>query len=884
MKRVRRKILYLILLSVICITAVLLYACDKGIQTESFTIVYTVQDGGRIEGISIQRVERGGNGTQVIAIADTGYEFVGWSDGKTDVARIDTDITEDRSIAAIFKKKMYTVEYTAEAGGSIVGVNRQQIKHGENGAKITAVPNAGYEFVGWSDGKTEAERTEINVIKGCTLTAKFRKKVLTVEYISETGGIIEGNCVQKISYGDIGTLVGAIPQNGYLFVGWSDGNTRTWRSEINVTENLTITAKFVKKEYTIEYVASAGGSVEGNVLQRIKYGENGVTVKAVPESTYEFVKWSDGIKTAERTETNVVYDNTLTAIFKKKTFKVRYESSHSSLGLIRDVNRNSNSGFFTFEVEYGMDAPEILAVAKKNQFMEDYEFFYWSDGCTAKERQDKNITSDVTYTAYFGFKADYLINGNVGGRIVGNTSQQVIFGEVGEVVKAVPDKGYVFMGWSDFKWEPERQDEPGVRLSLELCRNIEMIAYFEPEKKTFAYDYGYNEGANFSTAQITLNRSALSEVKFEIPTREGYVFCGWYADKDFLIRIANETGRYLYGYAAFSLETDTLYARWEKEDEKSDNHKVLMIFVDEVQAIMYSHKLQKDVAVNSRLSPLKYEYYKCIVEQLRKLLNEWFEGIQKFEVDAYFTNQVLTEGFVDVGGAYRLFSYEIKEMTDLVYKYHNTITVVNLGDYRDIIELGGGLSTIKDAYVNGQNILRGIGSTRTQEYIEALKNDEIEADQTILDTCLHELAHTAESYYKIDKIFEFHSAMHYAISQFGETNILNTIKPYLLGQFMVDGVPRGIPMEYWKHEMPIPFTCSIKTAGAGPLVVDGDIVDSQDYFRYPSCVIYGGDVSMEIKPKYGYRFVRWSDGVTTAKRYDRNVISFLEIEAIFEKI
>ena len=181
MKRVRRKILYLILLSVICITAVLLYACDKGIQTESFTIAYTVQDGGRIEGISIQSVERGGNGTQVIAIADTGYEFVGWSDGKTDVARIDTDITGDRSIAAIFKKKMYTVEYTAEAGGSIVGVNRQQIKHGENGAKITAVPNAGYEFVGWSDGKIQEESIDGRIYIGNG--RNYRGKLRTENFI-----------------------------------------------------------------------------------------------------------------------------------------------------------------------------------------------------------------------------------------------------------------------------------------------------------------------------------------------------------------------------------------------------------------------------------------------------------------------------------------------------------------------------------------------------------------------------------------------------------------------------------------------------------------------------------------------------------------------------
>jgi Na+/H+-dicarboxylate symporter len=44
-------------------------------------------------------------------------------------------------------------------------------------------------------------------------------------------------------------------------------------------------------------------------------GANGSAVTAVPNTGYRFVRWSDGVMTASRTDTNVTGDITVTAIF-----------------------------------------------------------------------------------------------------------------------------------------------------------------------------------------------------------------------------------------------------------------------------------------------------------------------------------------------------------------------------------------------------------------------------------------------------------------------------------------------------------------------------------------------------------------------------------------
>ncbi|MGG1556526.1 InlB B-repeat-containing protein, partial [Paenibacillus ferrarius] len=48
----------------------------------------------------------------------------------------------------------YTLTYTTGPNGTLSGTSPQTIASGGNGTAVTAVPNAGYHFLNWSDGST----------------------------------------------------------------------------------------------------------------------------------------------------------------------------------------------------------------------------------------------------------------------------------------------------------------------------------------------------------------------------------------------------------------------------------------------------------------------------------------------------------------------------------------------------------------------------------------------------------------------------------------------------------------------------------------------------------------------------------------------------------
>lgn len=68
----------------------------------SYTLTYTVDAKGSLNGVTSQTVDHGSDGTAVEAIPDTGYTFVEWSDSVTANPRTDTNVTSDITVMASF--------------------------------------------------------------------------------------------------------------------------------------------------------------------------------------------------------------------------------------------------------------------------------------------------------------------------------------------------------------------------------------------------------------------------------------------------------------------------------------------------------------------------------------------------------------------------------------------------------------------------------------------------------------------------------------------------------------------------------------------------------------------------------------------------------------
>ena len=280
----------LLVAAIITFIACLWVNVDRNKTIEnSHTVRYIAAEGGYIDGETEQLVEDGGSSDVVIARPNSGYEFAGWSDGVSAAGRRELYVHNNITVTAYFTptggttdpndpsdpsteapddKKTYTLHYTASGGGYILakdgtisGSVLQEVTEGDNGMRVTAVANTGYEFVRWSDGVTTATRTDSNVTSDITVTAEFRRIELTLTYTAGTGGSITGETSQPVLYGESGTAVTAVPEEGYVFVRWSDGVTIATRTDSNVTSDITVTAEFAP-DADYKPFASGDGSEE----------------------------------------------------------------------------------------------------------------------------------------------------------------------------------------------------------------------------------------------------------------------------------------------------------------------------------------------------------------------------------------------------------------------------------------------------------------------------------------------------------------------------------------------------------------------------------------------------------------------------------------------
>ena len=271
----RKNYIVVILFSVALIFALALF-CSCTVKT--YNVTYSASEGGTIAGIINQSVKEGENGTEVTAIPNEGYKFIKWSDGVIEVTRQEKNVAEDIMVTAIFNKLDYKITYHTDGGGTIAGQANQNIAYGENGTEVTAVPDEGYEFVKWSDGLTEATRQDKNVTENISVTAIFEKLTFNLGYVAGDGGYLLGNASQIIAYGESGTKVTAIPNDGYKFVKWSDGVTKDTRCDTEVNSVISVKAEF-------EFLFAGGEGTQLNPYKIENYTQL-LNMRYYPDKSY----------------------------------------------------------------------------------------------------------------------------------------------------------------------------------------------------------------------------------------------------------------------------------------------------------------------------------------------------------------------------------------------------------------------------------------------------------------------------------------------------------------------------------------------------------------------------------------------------------------------
>ncbi len=262
----------------------------------SYTLTYIAVTNGAISGTSPQTVNYGGSGTAVSPVPAPGCSFVNWSDGSTASPRTDAGVTSNITVTANFVINSYTLTYAAGTNGALSGATNQVVNFGTNGSAVTANPNSGYHFVNWSDGSVANPRTDANVTNNLTVTANFVINSYTLTYAAGTNGALSGATNQVVNYGTNGSAVSAVADVGYAFTNWSDGSLTNPRTDVNVTNDVSVTANFVANPAAAvvlslptngsSYVAPATVSLaavvttNGNVINAVQFYSNGTNLLA----------------------------------------------------------------------------------------------------------------------------------------------------------------------------------------------------------------------------------------------------------------------------------------------------------------------------------------------------------------------------------------------------------------------------------------------------------------------------------------------------------------------------------------------------------------------------------------------------------------------------
>ena len=150
-----------------------------------------------------------------------------------------TNVTANHTIDVQFAIDTYTLTYTAGANGSISGTSPQTVPHGGSGTAVTAVPDAGYHFVSWSDGGLTASRTETNVTADLSVSASFAVTLADQVAAAPAPGSAISNPTPCVTVPVVFTRTDATPVRAYTVT-------------IELSANLSLCgAQFVTAGYTL---------------------------------------------------------------------------------------------------------------------------------------------------------------------------------------------------------------------------------------------------------------------------------------------------------------------------------------------------------------------------------------------------------------------------------------------------------------------------------------------------------------------------------------------------------------------------------------------------------------------------------------------------------
>lgn len=337
--------------------------------------------------------------------------------------------------------------------------------------------------------------------------------------VIETQSIEEGNFVTK-------------PQDpvkeGYNFTGWNfDFNTP-------ITEDITITANYTLINYEITYELDGGINHAGN--HKIFTIKDSITLQNPTKAGYIFKGWytdSEFNNQITEIEQGTTGNRTLYAKWELETYTITYN-------LDDGINNSANPNIYTIEVD---------TITLQEPTKENYTFKGWyidNEFNNQITNIEKGTMGDIILYAKWE-EVSYIVTFNtMGGSEV--ETQTVKYNKTAMQPTSPTKIGYTFISWyTEENYINEWDFSTVVTKDITLYAKFNFISY----NITYNLSGGINNISNPEYYTVSTETITLKE-----PTREGYVFGGWYTDGLFTNVITQ--------IPKGSYSNIIVYAKWEE--------------------------------------------------------------------------------------------------------------------------------------------------------------------------------------------------------------------------------------------------------------------------------------------------------------------------------
>jgi len=265
------------------------------------------------------------------ASADPGWSFSGWSGNAAGTTNpLTISILDDTSITANFTQDEYTLNVLVDPvdSGSVLVDPQEATYHYGDTVTLTASPDTGWTFTGWSGDATGIENPlEITITGNTNITANFTDEYsLVVNVDPADSGTVTVAPEQSIyQYGDEITLT-ATAETGWAFSGWTGDATGTENPlTMTIQGNTSITANFTQIEYALTVTVDPvdSGSVLADPTQDFYHYGDQVTLIPTADPDWDFTNWSgDADGTDNPLIITILGETNITANFEQVIFRI----------------------------------------------------------------------------------------------------------------------------------------------------------------------------------------------------------------------------------------------------------------------------------------------------------------------------------------------------------------------------------------------------------------------------------------------------------------------------------------------------------------------------------------------------------------------------------